>query len=767
MNIPFYKRSPSVDLGPYYVEIQDEAIDFDNPVIQGIVDNLGGLETWPQLTLQQFKDLTEQLRVKVALGTGEIVNIGDVNYLTVDPDTQKPQDTGLSWDGATVPPNMDNFVISTVEQVLNDEDIRVDEQISYTDIENALLQLISAAETLTDLDEGDMPALPDEETYTTALEQNQTLHVVPRKLTDGPSGQVVDAEPALASPVTEPLPESSVAERAANTVPTVPSAPTPVAPTMPKAPSAPTTPSVPSTTPASQSAEPEQPKSRVTGATNRADTLMDKIQQFEVNVPAFTVDEDLLASVVSPEDERYVDVMVARQKAEANKVLAHSADDLTAVTHRDLMNVASQATLNNEEIDRLLSDDWQAPLSKQIAQKQYQAFANRLAETKKNLTAAFDEDVAREKTRHESAMSDLKRQYEGDVDKVTAQNESDREHAIQTETTQAIAQQSLYIDKEVARLYQQAEAKATHQIIEAMITRQSEVEEALADSLDVMAEAIEVERQQFLSEHESALEKRHSADEATAKMTQAQNANHDLTQLTSNNTALEAERGALREKIVTLQAEAAKWQAQAEGTQSDLDRLAARLAEVTQGEQQTALIAALAGTRQPESAPAPKHSFLKGAVTSAALLLGLGGISYGTYHIMDMQAKNEASVKAAEASYNAKTVTLKKQLKEAQATSAASSSSTSVASSSTSVASTATSTSQNFEALDADVANGSLRTYYTNFDKANLATEERTLAVGKLLVEMHNFNDAKELAAANEGHNIQLLSLINSSEIAK
>jgi len=757
MSWKFLKRDPSNEMGAYFVEIQNDEIDFDNALIAEIVKDLGGLETWPRLTLQEFKDFTEQLRVKMALGSGEIVEIGDVTYLMVNPDTHKVQDTGLSWDGAAVPPNMQNFVISSIEQVLNDPDIRVDEQIGYTMLQNAMVQLISAAETLTDLDAGDMPVLPDEEAYTTALEGNQTLHVTPRKLTDGPQVTTASEQPDVSeeSDVSIPTPESLKAPE-----PPAPSVPMVSVPTVP---GTSTIPQAPKTDTESQLSAPAAPKTRVSREPKRADTLTDKIQQFKVTAPSFAVDEHLLTGVINPEDDGYVDVMVARQKAAANQMMARTAEDLTAATHQELLAAASKATLNTEAIDKLLSDDWQAPLSNKIAHKQQQAFANRLAETKKNLTAVYDENVSREKQRHENTLSELQRQFDADMDKMTVQNELDRDRSIQAETAQAIAQQSLYIDKEVATLRQQAEDVATHKIIDDMVKRQTQVERVLADTFDNMSADIEQDRQQFLVEHERALEKRQTADEASAKKKQAEIANHDLQQLESSKHSLEAERVNLQEKVVKLQAESAKWQAQAEGTQSDLERLTARVTELTQGEQQTALIAALAGSRQPEQAPtapvvpASKSSFLKGALVSAVVMLGIGGIGYGTLHALNTQAKAEASVKAAESSYNAKAVSLQKQVKKASQSSAKAD----TESSDTSASSETPANKQDFGALDADVTKGSLKTYYQTFNNRDLETEERTLAVGKLLISAKQLDDAKQLADANDGHSNQLLALIS------
>ncbi|TVV31829.1 coiled-coil domain-containing protein [Weissella cibaria] len=783
MSWPFAKRDPSKNLGAYYVQITNDELDFDDPIIQGIRESLGGLPSWPELSMVQLKGLTEGLQEQLAKSKGEVAQLGTVNYIVVDPDTGKAQETGLTWDDARILPSMENFVIETVSQVLNDGDVRMDDDATYDQIANALTQLIAAAEELGGFSADDLPKLPTLEEYTTAVETNQKLVVKPLKLVKAP--ETLSEEPhqkipdevkdesgsfdAKATPL--PLTDNSAAQGGAPTVPT--GAPEAISPQQ----------AVHSEI-ASTSAGVSAPLSdEPTKSVSTESTLVDKINQFQVSATGFKVETALADRVVSPEDDAYIDVMMAREKLTANDLLRNSASKQTAAVQKQLLRTVSDAQLNNEALDELLSNDWQTPIKQGITQKHTKAFADRLAGTHQNLSDAYTQDVNQENARHEAALAELKRQFESDTTKATTQSDVQRDQLIQAEMAQAISQQTLYIDREVAELRRKADDIITHHLADSMVDKAKSSDEFMSNELQSFVTALEARRAELVAEHEQALAKRQLADEAAANKAQAERENHDVVQLESSKRALETERTSLQERVVQLQSEATKWQNQAESNQTEMERLMQRLSETTQSEQQTALIAALAGHNQNDvEVKKSSHSFIKGALLSATILLGVGGVGAGAYYVTHTTTKAEASVKAAKASYNAKTVSLEKRLEKSEKSvkktasdtskSAASSQSVTAADSAVSSAvddktqtAVTASTEQNFTALDADVANGSLKTYYQSFENQNLLTDARTLAVGKLLVEMNNLSAAKTLAAANDGHNSELLSLINQKEV--
>lgn len=774
MSWPFAKRDPSTNLGAYYVQINNDELDFDDPIIQSIRESLGGLPSWPELSMKQLKGLTEGLQEQLAKSKGEVARLGTVNYIVVDPDTGKAQETGLTWDDARILPSMENFVIETVSQVLNDGDVRMDDDVTYDQIINVLAQFMAAAEKLGGFSADDLPKLPTLEEYTTAVETNQQLVVKPLKLVKVPG---VDSDEHRETESNEsttdvgaasmPFVENTIASAGAPTVP----AGTPDAVNPQQAAHSETV-----STPASVSA----PLSDLPAKSVRTEsTLVDKINQFQVSATGFKVETTIADRVVSPEDDAYIDVMMAREKLTANDLLRNSARKQTSAVQKQLLRTVSDAQLNNEALDELLANDWQTPIKQGITQKHTKAFADRLAGTHQNLSDAYTQDINQENARHEAALAELQRQFESDTTKATTQSDVQRDQLIQAEMAQAISQQTLYIDREVTELRRKADDIIAHHLADSMVEKAKSSDEFMSNELQSFVTALEVRRAELVAEHEQALAKRQLADEAAANKAQAERENHDVVQLESSKRALETERTSLQERVVQLQSEATKWQNQAESNQTEMERLMQRLSETTQSEQQTALIAALAGHNQDDDGEKKSgHSFIKGALLSATILLGVGGVGAGAYYVTHTTTKAEASVKAAKASYNAKTVSLEKRLEKSEksANTTASDTNKSVASSESVSATDSTvasdvdgtstsSTEQNFTALDADVANGSLKTYYQSFENQNLMTDARTLAVGKLLVEMNNLTAAKTLAAANDGHNSELLSLINQTEV--
>jgi hypothetical protein len=150
-----------------------------------------------------------------------------------------------------------------------------------------------------------------------------------------------------------------------------------------------------------------------------------------------------------------------------------------------------------------------------------------------------------------------------------------------------------------------------------------------------------------------------------------------------------------------------------------------------------------------QQAPAPTSSGLKMAVVGLAAALGLIVVGGGGYLVYQSnQTANETQ----------------KQLAALQAANK-SEHSESKAVSSTTPAPTdqaASATSTNFDALDIDVANGSLNIYNTSFKNKDLQTEARVLAVGTLLIKQGDTADSKALADANAGHNTLLLQQLGS-----
>jgi hypothetical protein len=143
------------------------------------------------------------------------------------------------------------------------------------------------------------------------------------------------------------------------------------------------------------------------------------------------------------------------------------------------------------------------------------------------------------------------------------------------------------------------------------------------------------------------------------------------------------------------------------------------------------------------------NSGLKAAVIGLSVALGvlvLGGGGFAVYQSNARAADANSQIAALQASQN------KQATSQTQATDADSESQTKSAT----TKSSSTPEMTNFDALDIDIANGSLAVYDQSFKNQDLKTEARVLAVGNSLIKAGRTDDAKALAEANDGHNTLL-----------
>lgn len=168
----------------YQAQFVNPKLDRENPIIQQIISETGDLnQTWPNIQLDELKLLTEKLQQDVAITTGEVVQVGSITFLTPNPaNPKKLIETGLTWENATVKANMENFVIETVNQVLNDETTRLDDQVTYNELADALSEFLAASQDVAGFKYGDLPELPSSNEYVNAVETNQMFDLLPQRL---------------------------------------------------------------------------------------------------------------------------------------------------------------------------------------------------------------------------------------------------------------------------------------------------------------------------------------------------------------------------------------------------------------------------------------------------------------------------------------------------------------------------------------------------------------------------------------------------------
>lgn len=567
------RKRPSIDLGAYRAQIVKSNLDRENPLIKNIIAETGQIaQTWPNLKLDELKALTEKLQQTVSTATGEVVPLGDVSFLTVDPQNpKKVVETGITWEKATVKPDMENFVVETINQVLNDEEVRLDDDLTYTDLAEALTSFLAASHDLGGFAYQELPELPSEEKYVEAVENNQVIHLLPKRLIvseAAPVGQQANEQASNAdvqATPTKPEVKSSEAASEAVSVTSQLSSETTLA--------AAANEELVKVQPATQS---------ITSPDNSTVTIASLIKAFKVNTSFFKalpIDE---RQTVVPEQDNYVDVMMARETQEANTFMQQTTDKVADAYRETLTQNIADVHEDTQAIDELLATDWQTPVKQQVTQRHTKDYGERLDNSLQALESDYQQAVADEEQRHTQTLAKLEQNLTADKAKTTEKLTADRDQIIQHEIAQIITTQTQYIEQEVQQLrYNQAEFKR-HKVIDQIVAGQKEANELLTKAYRKLSSGLEERRQEFMKEHEQALAIRQDSDLAQAEKERLQFANAEVLNLEERHDQLKSVRMDLEGQIGQLQAESSKWQFRAETAQEDLERVKQQLDTVNQ-----------------------------------------------------------------------------------------------------------------------------------------------------------------------------------------
>ena len=549
----------------YQAQFVNPKLDRENSIIQQIISETGNLaQTWPNIQLDELKLLTEKLQQDVAITTGEVVRLGSITFLTPNPaNPKKLIETGLTWEDATVKANMENFVIETVNQVLNDESTRLDDQVAYDELADALSEFLAASQDVAGFKYGDMPELPSSDEYVNAVETNQMFDLLPQRLivkevkaTDQKQREEVTTvkektTTEVKAPAKQPTARSVVAKPA-------------------------TKQSVDNLTEKQSVPVPE----KNIATENNTVVIAELIKAFKVQPRFFKTKSVDPKQIVVPESDNYVDVMMARETLEANTFIQQAADKVADSYRETLSQNVADVREDTKPLNDLLATDWQTPVKDQIKQRHTKDYGERLDKSIQALDADYKRAVADEEQRHEQTLTKLEKQLKRDKEKTTVKLTVDRDHIIQNEIAQIITTQKQYIEQEVQQLrYNRAEFKR-HKVIDEIISDQKEANELLTNNYRSLANGLEERRQSFIKEHEQALVTRQASDEAQAEKERYKLENANVLNLEERRDHLEKMKLDLEGQVGQLQADASKWQFRAETAQEDLDRMKQQVADL-------------------------------------------------------------------------------------------------------------------------------------------------------------------------------------------
>lgn len=160
-----FKKKKQTVSHQYFARIEQGSLDFEQGNLQEIADNTGSFsDDWPNVSLQDLQDFLSRATNDVVRAGGHDLHLQRISYMHLNEKGQS-EPTGLSWETVVIDAGFENFVVSTADQILNDVEVRQDEEMTFDIIMTALTKLQDAALSYTDLTLEDMPALPTDEAY--------------------------------------------------------------------------------------------------------------------------------------------------------------------------------------------------------------------------------------------------------------------------------------------------------------------------------------------------------------------------------------------------------------------------------------------------------------------------------------------------------------------------------------------------------------------------------------------------------------------------
>lgn len=475
----------------YFARIEQGSLDFEQGNLQEIADSTGTFsEDWPNVSLQDLQNFLSRATNDVVRAGSYDLHMQRISYMKLNEKGQ-PEPTGLSWENVIIDAGFENFVVSTADQILNDAEVRQDEEMTFDIIMTALLNLQDAALTYTDLSLEDMPALPTEEVYRESQETGERLDVQPTRFNQFtvviPNEEVIQnserVEDANEESFTNPMyaPLDAISESATNDNQT----------------------DLSDTTQPTQSKThtQEQPKI-IERTTSPTQSLVDGV---DIQTPLFVVDGD--AKSLPADSENYVVTSLNAEKQKANDFLTETSNVLTREVQSKLASILKERQKAfGEKLEAIENTNVQDAVTNQINTERQAEYDARYHQRKTAREASYQSDVAAENDRHEQALVNLKNTYVEDLENLKT--------AVTQELDNWYLERSLVLTNDLSQQLKDRATSAKQEFEAATLAELTEVSnklvadntKSLREMHEKLATDLDDKRQKFETEHLQALE---------------------------------------------------------------------------------------------------------------------------------------------------------------------------------------------------------------------------------------------------------------------
>lgn len=486
-----FKKKKQTVSHQYFARIEQGSLDFEQGNLQEIADNTGSFsDDWPNVSLQDLQDFLSRATNDVVRAGGHDLHLQRISYMHLNEKGQS-EPTGLSWETVVIDAGFENFVVSTADQILNDVEVRQDEELTFDIIMTALTNLQDAALSYTDLTLEDMPALPTEEAYREAQETGERLAVQPMRFNQftvvTPNESVIsDTEESTTTDQESEIdntfePKATVSEPEANV-------------------------NGSDLSDAPQFAHRDSHIKDQSEVNDQARTPTQKmVDNIDLQTPLFIITGETRS--LPADNENYVVASLNLEKQKANDFLTETSNVLTREVQSKLANILKERqSVFLEKLDVIQNTDVQSAVTNQLDSERQDEYQARFNQRKTAREAGFQADIAAENDRHQQTLASLKNTYVEDLEnlKTSVTQELDnwylqRSQALTDDLTQQLNDRVASAQKEFETVTLAELTEVSNKLVADNTKSLREMHEKLTNDLDD-------KRQKFEKEHLATLE---------------------------------------------------------------------------------------------------------------------------------------------------------------------------------------------------------------------------------------------------------------------
>ncbi|QYU58002.1 hypothetical protein K1728_00890 [Weissella confusa] len=499
----------------YFGRFANDVFDPDaDEIVSDIVNKLDGLiDSFPDISLTNLNQLTESIKNDIVNQTGKPFPLGTIEFLKIDSESGKVVETGLEWTDATISVGSENFVVETLKSIFNSQSTRMNDEITFSELANGTNEFIEAAKKYAQMADDDLPNVPTETDYDTAVRQNVPLKLVSQKFiqkepkSDNNKRTSAESErqghtPSSSSPSSESVASPSLV----NSLSKAASFNSAQASTVASAGSEDT-----------NHAELKKPKSGFVPkqvSHERSLSAYQLLNGIQINVPQFKLNENV-GTVGNPEQDNYVAAALNAEMNQANTFLKETGkaftDAIKAATSQTLQRAETQ---RSNKINDLKSVDGSELIAQKLNRDLTKKYDQKLIDASNQAESSKVAAIEAENRRHDEELARIESNYQNSLSNLALTNKNEKEAEFNNLLPVRQSEWRDNQDKEIADFMDNFDIQVSAKIRQFINEKHAQASNEMKAAFEDLTKQLTEKRSALVKEHQEALNAKQKADEA-------------------------------------------------------------------------------------------------------------------------------------------------------------------------------------------------------------------------------------------------------------